>query len=120
MHLHRWRWKDVRRRLTGPPGRWRWPTAKGIELFAKVPFTRYRYRGSKFPSRWAPATTSDGGCRGEPLPGDRHGGFGERPGERTVSNHGTALQADSTSRHRLIRDGGWVMLSWCHDDVGAA
>jgi hypothetical protein len=31
-----------------------------------------------------------------PLPGDRHGGFGERPGERTRSNPGTAPQADST------------------------
>jgi len=56
MHLHRWRWKDVRRHLTGPHGRWRRPTADGIELFniAKVPVTRYRYRGSKIPSPRAP------------------------------------------------------------------
>jgi hypothetical protein len=49
MHLHRWRWKDVRRHLTGPHGRWRRPTADGVELFniAKVPVTRYRYGGSK-------------------------------------------------------------------------
>ena len=56
MHLHRWRWKDIRRRLTGPHGRWLRPAADGIELFniAKVPVTRYRYRGSKIPSPWAP------------------------------------------------------------------
>lgn len=33
-----------------------------------------------------------------PLRGDAHGGFGERPGERTSGNAGTALQADSTQR----------------------
>jgi Group II intron, maturase-specific domain len=33
MHLHRWSWKDVRRHLTGPHGRWRGPVADGIELF---------------------------------------------------------------------------------------
>lgn len=31
-----------------------------------------------------------------PLPGDRHGEFGERP-KRTRSNPGTAPQADSTA-----------------------
>ena len=53
-HLHRWKWKDVRRHLTGPNGRWRRPTADGIELFnlASVPVTRYRYRGSKIPNPW--------------------------------------------------------------------
>jgi len=53
-HLHRWNWKDVRRHLTGPNGRWRRPTADGIELFniASVPVTRYRYRGSKIPNPW--------------------------------------------------------------------
>jgi RNA-directed DNA polymerase len=55
MRLHRWKGKDVRRHLTGPHGRWRRPSADGIELFnlAKVPVTRYRYRGSKIPSPWA-------------------------------------------------------------------
>ena len=33
MRLRRWRWKDVRRHLIGPGGRWRRPTADGIELF---------------------------------------------------------------------------------------
>ena len=57
MRPHRWRRKDVRRRLTGPHGGWHGPTADGIELFniAKVPVTRYRYRGSKIPSPWVPA-----------------------------------------------------------------
>ncbi|WP_101376767.1 group II intron reverse transcriptase/maturase [Saccharopolyspora spinosa] len=52
--LHRWNWRDVRRRLTGPNGRWRRPAADGIELFniASVPVTRYRYRGIKIPNPW--------------------------------------------------------------------
>ena len=54
MRLHHWKWKDVRRLLTGPHGRWRRPSADGIELFniAKVPVTRYLYRGSKIPNPW--------------------------------------------------------------------
>jgi hypothetical protein len=50
--LHRWKWKDVRRRLTGPNGRWARPSADGIELFniASVPVTGYLYRGSKIPT----------------------------------------------------------------------
>jgi RNA-directed DNA polymerase len=53
-HLHRWNWKDARRHLTGPEGRWRRPTTDGIELFniASVPVTRYRYRGSKILNPW--------------------------------------------------------------------
>ncbi|HUZ56064.1 MAG TPA: hypothetical protein VMU94_26515 [Streptosporangiaceae bacterium] len=48
MRLHRWTRKDVRRRLVGHDGRWRRPSADGIEFFnvAKVPVTRYQYRGS--------------------------------------------------------------------------
>ena len=54
MHLHRWKWKDVRRRLTDHTGRWNRPAADGIEPFniASVPVTRYRYRGSKIPNLW--------------------------------------------------------------------
>jgi RNA-directed DNA polymerase len=54
MRLHHWKWTDVRRHLTGPGGRWRRPSADGIELFnlAAVPITRYIYRGSKIPSPW--------------------------------------------------------------------
>lgn len=52
--LHRWNWRDVRRRHTGPDGRWVRPSADGIELFnlAKVPITRYRYRGATIPNPW--------------------------------------------------------------------
>ncbi len=52
MRLRRWTWKDIRRHLVGPGGRWARPTAGGIELFniASVPVTRYRYRGSKIPN----------------------------------------------------------------------
>lgn len=54
---HRWRWKDVRRWLTTPTGRWRPITADGIELFnpASIPIVRYRYRGNKIPNPWATA-----------------------------------------------------------------
>jgi len=52
--LHRWRWKDVRRRFTTPDGRWKPITADGIELFnlEAVPVTRYRYRGNTIPTPW--------------------------------------------------------------------
>ncbi len=68
MKLHRWTWKDVRRRHTGPNGRWLRPHADGIELFniAKVPVTRYLYRGSKSPAPGPRQTTPDGRNRGEP------------------------------------------------------
>ena len=54
MRLRRWKWRDVRRHLTGPTGRWRRPTAGGIELFniASVTVTRYRYRGNTIPNPW--------------------------------------------------------------------
>jgi RNA-directed DNA polymerase len=55
MQRHHWKWKDVRRRLTTPTGRWQRPSADGIELFniAAVPVTRYRYRGNTIPTPWA-------------------------------------------------------------------
>jgi RNA-directed DNA polymerase len=54
---HRWRWKDVRRWLTTPTGRWKPITADEIELFnpATVPITRYRYRGNTIPNPCANA-----------------------------------------------------------------
>jgi len=54
---HRWKWKDARRWLTTPTGRWKPITADGIELFnpASVPIIRYRYRGNKIPTPWATA-----------------------------------------------------------------
>lgn len=55
MARHRWRWKDVRRRFTGPSGRWLPVTAGNAELrhIAAIPVTRYRYRGSQIPNPWA-------------------------------------------------------------------
>ena len=81
--LHRWRWKDVRRAFTTPDGRWKPLTADGIELFnlETVPVTRYRYRGSTIPSPWAPQPRLTAETVESPVPGDRHAGFGERPGE---------------------------------------
>ncbi|GAB3767385.1 group II intron reverse transcriptase/maturase [Microlunatus parietis] len=51
---HRWKWKDVRRWLVTPTGRWRPISADGIVLFnpAAEPITRYRYRGYKIPNPW--------------------------------------------------------------------
>ena len=58
--LHRWRWKDVRRRFTTPDGRWQPIKADGITLFnpASVPVTRYRYRGNTIPNPWTSAITA--------------------------------------------------------------
>ena len=58
--LHRWRWKDVRRRFTTPDGRWQPIKADGIALFnpASVPVTRYRYRGNTIPNPWTSAITA--------------------------------------------------------------
>ena len=80
--LRRWRWKDVRKAFTTPDGRWKPITADRVELFnmGAVPVTRYRYRGNTIPSRWVP-TTPDGRTVESPVPGNGHGGFGERPGE---------------------------------------
>ena len=54
---HRWRWKDVRRWLTDPSGRWKPISADGIELLnpEAIPITRYRYRGNQIPNPWAQA-----------------------------------------------------------------
>jgi RNA-directed DNA polymerase len=52
--LHRWRWKDVRRWLTTPEGRWKPIEANGIKLsnLETVPVSRYRYRGNTIPNPW--------------------------------------------------------------------
>ncbi|MER5185177.1 group II intron maturase-specific domain-containing protein [Streptomyces sp. NPDC002896] len=56
---HHWSWSDVRRRLTTPTGRWLPISSDGIELrkISAISVTRYRYRGNKIPTPWAPATT---------------------------------------------------------------
>jgi RNA-directed DNA polymerase len=54
---HRWKWKDVRRWLTDPTGRWHPISADGIELFnpEAIPIIRYRYRGNQIPNPWIQA-----------------------------------------------------------------
>ena len=54
---HRWKWKDVRRWLTDPNGRWKPISTDGIELFnpEAIAITRYRYRGNQIPTPWAQA-----------------------------------------------------------------
>jgi RNA-directed DNA polymerase len=51
---HRWKWRDVRRQLIDPTGRWLPIAAGGTELrsIAAIPVTRYRYRGNAIPSPW--------------------------------------------------------------------
>jgi RNA-directed DNA polymerase len=58
MTRHHWKWKDVRRQLTTPDGRWLPITAGQTELrrIAAIPVTRYRYRGNTIPSPWAAAS----------------------------------------------------------------
>ncbi len=54
MALHRWKWKDLRRRFTDHDGRWKPLSANGITLFAPqtVAVTRYLYRGNTIPNPW--------------------------------------------------------------------
>ena len=65
--LHRWTWKDVRWRPTGPNCRWTRPSADRIELFkiASVPVVRYYYRGAKIPIPGPRQTTPDDWHLGE-------------------------------------------------------
>jgi RNA-directed DNA polymerase len=53
--LHRWGWKDFRRRFTTPQGTWKPLSADGIMLFniEAVPVTRYRWRANNIPAPWA-------------------------------------------------------------------
>ncbi|WP_371812697.1 hypothetical protein [Saccharopolyspora sp. ASAGF58] len=53
--MHRWSWKDIRKRLLGPHGAWLPITADDTELInlsRTPPITRYRYRGNTIPSPW--------------------------------------------------------------------
>lgn len=51
--LHRWRWKEIRRRFTDHNGRWQPISVDGITLFDldSIAVTRYRYRGA-IPNPW--------------------------------------------------------------------
>ncbi|AVT36991.1 group II intron maturase-specific domain-containing protein [Plantactinospora sp. BB1] len=55
---HRWNWRDIRRRLAMPTGRWLPIAADGIEVrrISAIPIIRYRYRGNKIPNPWVPET----------------------------------------------------------------
>lgn len=55
--LHRWRWKQIRRRFTDHTGRWLPISADGITLFDLdyIKVTRYRYRGP-IPNPWQQRT----------------------------------------------------------------
>jgi RNA-directed DNA polymerase len=81
--LHRWKWKDVRRRFTTPAGRWKPITADGIELFnlETVPVTRYRWRGNTIPNPWTVHHATAAETVESPVRGESHAGFGEQPGE---------------------------------------
>jgi len=59
MRRNRMTWRAIQRWLRTPQG-WQPIAFDGVELFkiAKVPVTRYRYRGSKIPNPWQPTTTS--------------------------------------------------------------
>ncbi|MFF7182956.1 group II intron maturase-specific domain-containing protein [Streptomyces sp. NPDC008121] len=99
MALHRWKRKDVRRRLTGHSGRWQRPSADGTELFdlQAVAATRYRYRANTIPGPWTASTTPE---RQSPWRArySETGTPGSASGteNRTGGNTGTALRADST------------------------
>ncbi|WP_007513513.1 group II intron reverse transcriptase/maturase [Frankia saprophytica] len=56
MTRHRWRWKEFRARYTTPTGRWLnyWAGTTEWKRTAKIPVTRYRYRGTRIPTPWAP------------------------------------------------------------------
>jgi hypothetical protein len=80
MKLHRWTWKDVRRRYTGPNGRWLRPQTDGIELFslATVPLTRTSTGATRAPAPGSRLATLTAGTAESPLLEDQHYGFGER------------------------------------------
>ena len=98
--IHRWTWKDVRRRFTTPNGRWKPIETNGIDTVQPdidaghpVPLPRQHD-----PQPLDPATTPDGSDRGEPgavraARRVRRAARGNGPAE-----HGTAPQADSTGR----------------------
>jgi RNA-directed DNA polymerase len=57
---HRWKWRDVRRWLTTPQGRWIPIAADGITLFdpTRIPIRRYRYRAWMIPIPFPDLTTN--------------------------------------------------------------
>ena len=75
MTRHHWKWTDLRRRFTGPSGRWIPLSADGKALFnlEAVPVTRYRYRG-EHPDPVGAASHITAGSVESPLRREAHGG----------------------------------------------
>ena len=98
---HRWRWKDVRRWLTDPNGRWKPISADGIELFNPEAIADYAV---SLPGQADPqplgASCVNQAPRQEPWRArcveTRTAGSASGLGKRTGSNAGTAPQADSS------------------------
>ena len=102
--LHRWRWKDVRRRLTTPDGRWRPITADGIELSTskpcRLPGTDGEATRSPTPGPCATASRRQELCRarcGESRTPGSVSGLGKRDGSNPI----TAPQADLTDERAV-------------------
>ena len=96
MTRHHWKGTDLRRRFTGPGGRWMSLSAGG-----KACSTSKRSRspdtateGTSRPVGAASPITA--GSVERPLRREAHGGFGERSGGTDPSNQDTAPQTDST------------------------
>jgi RNA-directed DNA polymerase len=66
---HHWRWRDVRRVLVTPQGRWQPVTAGEVRLrpIAAIPVTRFRYRGNTIPNPWQSAHPQTAGTVESPL-----------------------------------------------------
>ena len=87
MRLHRWTWRDVRRHLTGPNGRWSRPSADGIELFniASVRSPGTATAAARSPTPGPAQPRLNGRDRGEPAAGRparrvRRAAWGNGPG----------------------------------------
>jgi hypothetical protein len=97
---HGWTWGQLRRQLrTTPAGRWQ-IASDGIEYFRiqGVTVSRYTYRGNKIPTPWQPRTRLTTDTVESPLPRDRYGGFGERPGETDQWQHRNRVPGRLSSR----------------------
>ena len=81
--LHRWRWKDVRRRFTTPHGRWNRSRRTGSSC-STSPRCRSPDTATGAPRSPTPGPAQpppDGRTVESPVRGNAHAGFGERPGE---------------------------------------
>jgi len=104
--LHRWSWKDLRRRLGRHDGTWGPITVDGIALFdlGKVPVSRYRYRGNTIPTPWPKLNNQRQHPWRARCGESRTAGSASGLGKRTDGNIDTAPQADSTHSRMLHED----------------